>query len=162
MEILVADTSVIVDLDHGALMAPCLAHNWRMCVPDLLHAIEIKTQARLHAVTQGICVETLTAAETGMVQPVRAANGALSVSDAAAFVLAKSRGWMLLTGDKPLRTFADANGVCVHGTLWVLDRLFDDGVLGPALLRAALSTIAALPTCRLPHGEIASRLAQWA
>ena len=97
-----------------------------------------------------------------MIQPVRAANRALSAADAAAFVLAKSRGWILLTGDKPLRTFANANGVCVHGTLWVLDRLFDDGVLGPALLHAALSTIAALPTCRLPQSDVALRLARWA
>ena len=161
LEVLVADTSVLVDLDHGKLLAACLAHTWRMTVPDILHAYEIKTHAPLHAATQAIHVASLTANETGQIMVVRSANRALSVSDAAALVLAQSRGFTLLTGDRPLRRAAEAAGVPVHGTLWLLDRLYSDGALGPMQLHAALSAVSARPTCRLPQDEIDLRLRRW-
>lgn len=160
-EILVADTSVIVDLDHGALMPTCLAHTWVLTVPDILHEQEIAPYAPLLTATHGVRIDVLTASEMTALQALRRSNRALSISDAAAFVLAQSRGRDLLTGDKPLRAAADAAGIRVHGTLWVLDRFYDDGRLGPTLLHQALTAIAAHPKCRLPRDEIDLRLRQW-
>jgi hypothetical protein len=83
----------------------------------------------------------------------------LSLPDAFALALAKSAGFVLLTGDALLRDPATGEKVECHGVLWLLDQMFSEGVVQPEDLHAGLSAIARHPRCRLPKDEIASRLA---
>ena len=48
---------------------------------------------------------------------------ALSIHDAIALAIAKSRGWILLSGDGKLREAASEESVECHGTLWIYQML---------------------------------------
>ena len=52
---------------------------------------------------------------------------ALSLADSFALVLAKERGWLLLTGDAQLRELAGSEDVECHGVLWLLDAMEEVG-----------------------------------
>ena len=94
---------------------------------------------------------------------LQASRRELTFEDCAAFVYARVHSGILLTGDKPLRTFAQSQHLAVHGTLWVLDQLVETWqVLSPAAGHRALSRIMT-PAAgrRLPATECATRLERW-
>jgi len=47
----------------------------------------------------------------------------LTMYDAFALSIAKTRNWILLTGDKPLREAAENENVEYHGLIWIYDEL---------------------------------------
>ena len=88
---------------------------------------------------------------------------ALTMYDAFALAIAKSRGWILLTGDKPLRIAAAKEHVECHGVIWVYDELQAVGKLTPAEYRTAIGDLIRTVQnghCRLPLEELKRRLAQ--
>ncbi|MDD3058438.1 MAG: hypothetical protein PHO72_08955 [Sphaerochaeta sp.] len=86
---------------------------------------------------------------------------ALSLYDSFALAIAKKRGWVLLTGDKPLRKAADKEGVECHGTIWIYDQLKEQSkvtdveysTIIEALIRAVQNG-----QCRLPITELQNRI----
>ena len=68
----------------------------------------------------------------------------------------------LLTGDRVLREAAEAEGIAVHGLLWLLDRMEAEGVCDHPTLHAGLTKTADHPRCRLPRREIDARLRRYA
>ena len=84
----------------------------------------------------------------------------LSVYDRVALAMAKCRGIPLLTGDKALRRAAGEEGVEVIGTLFILDKLAELGLLRDTELEECLRGLQALNggAVRLPEFEITSRL----
>jgi len=161
MPVLVSDTSIIIDLDRGELLEIAFTHNDEFAVPDLLFARELDGElgARLKAL--GLIIEQLTSDEVTQATVLRRADQRLSLPDTFAFALAQGRAWTLLTGDRGLRTAAEAVGIEVHGTLWILDRLETVGKCDPAVLHAGLTKTAAHPRCRLPRGEVDQRLKRY-
>ena len=53
----------------------------------------------------------------------------LALPDTFALTLAKKRGWLLLTGDGPLRALAAAEQVECHGVLWLIDLMHTERVV---------------------------------
>lgn len=122
MPFLVSDTSVIIDLDRGDLLEAAFKLDDSLVVPDLLFERELDAEfgARLRAL--GIIIESLDGNEVRRATQLRRAEERLSVADTFAFALAQGRQWTLLTGDSVLRSVAEAEGVAVHGVLWIFDR----------------------------------------
>ena len=88
---------------------------------------------------------------------------ALTMYDAFALAIAKSRCWILLTGDKPLRTAAEKEHIECHGVIWVYDELRAAGKLTSAEYQTAIGDlIRAVQNghCRLPLEELKKRMAQ--
>ena len=88
---------------------------------------------------------------------------ALTTYDAFALSIAKSRKWILLTGDRPLRLAAEKENVECHGVIWVYDELRNAGKLTPHEYQVAISDlIEAVQTghCRLPMDELKKRLSR--
>ena len=81
--------------------------------------------------------------------------------DAFAYALASSRQWTLLAGDGELRTVAQAERMPCFGVLWVLDQLFGVQAVKAVALISGLEAIAVHPRCRLPRGEVQSRLERY-
>lgn len=86
----------------------------------------------------------------------------LSTYDRIALAIAKCRGYILLTGDRPLRTAAMAQQVEVHGTLWVVDELLQANCITQreyiAVLQSFLDDTSG--KIRLPMAEIHRRIQQ--
>lgn len=161
MAVLVSDTSIIIDLDRGELLEAAFALDEDFAVPDLLFARELDGDLGARLQELGLIVEQLTPLEVTQATILRRADQRLSLPDTFAFALAQGRTWTLLTGDRGLRAVAEAQGIEVHGTLWILDRLEATGTCDAASLHGGLTKTAAHPRCRLPRGEVDQRLKRY-
>ena len=161
MPFLVSDTSVIIDLDRGDLLEAAFELDDTLVVPDLLFERELDADFGQRLRALGIIIESLDGHEVRRATQLRRAEGRLSVADTFAFALAQGRQWTLLTGDGVLRSVAEAEGVAVHGVLWIFDRIETAGICDAATLHGCLSKTAAHPRCRLPRREIELRLKRY-
>jgi hypothetical protein len=161
LAILVSDTSVLIDLDRGALLEALFLLPHEFAVPDLLFARELAGPLGTRLVSLGLRVEELTDDEVTRATLVGRQHRNLSVPDTFAFSIAEQRGWTLLSGDGGLRTLArDAELEC-RGVLWLCDQLEAGAHVEAARLHAGLTAISSHPRCRLPSAEIAVRLARY-
>jgi hypothetical protein len=159
LAILVSDTSILIDLERGALLDALFQVQHDFVVPDLLFDRELRGALGDHLVALGLRVEELTPAEVVRATTVRRQRPALSTPDTFAFALARERTWTLLTGDGELRELANQENVTAHGVLWIFDQFQASGVVDNPRLHAGLTAIVAHPRCRLPQAEVTARLA---
>lgn len=159
--ILVSDTSVLIDLDRGALLEAVFGLPHGFAVPDILYAREMQGQWGEQLLRLGLRVEEVSEAGVRKALDYRQQRASLSVPDSFALALAKEREWLLLTGDNALRDLAAGENVECHGVLWLLDRLEEAGIPELQLLHVGLSKLAAHPRCRLPAREITIRLERY-
>ena len=164
MNVTVADTSVLIDLERGGFLEMCFSLPFQFTVPDLLYRNELAARRGgpefgESLLALGLRVEELDGSEVGDAILYRRERPSLSLPDAFALALAAGRDWTLLTGDGVLRAFAVKLSVVCHGVLWILDQMLDNGVSSPECLLSGLSTIRDHPRCRLPQDEIAKRIA---
>ena len=85
----------------------------------------------------------------------------LSLYDALALSIAKSRSWTLLTGDRPLRDAAEHERVGCHGVIWIYDELLRQNKINTNDYRnAMLAFLLAIQEgrCRLPVDELLKRI----
>ena len=162
MNVLVADTSVLMDLERGGLLEKCFSLPYQFVVPDLLYRNELVRPgdcpdfgASLLAL--GLRVEELDGDELSRAIHYRQKRPSLSLPQAFALVLSASRRWTLLTGDSVLRAFAAKLSLPCHGVLWILDRVFHAGVSSPEDIVGGLQSIRDHSGCRLTQDEIAER-----
>lgn len=88
----------------------------------------------------------------------------LSIYDSFALAVAKSREWILLSGDMPLRKAAKLEDVECHGVIWVYDELLRLEKITSAeynLAMEALITAVNVGKCRLPIPELKRRLGKY-
>jgi hypothetical protein len=160
MLILVSDTSVLIDLERGALLPHAFTCGLQLVVPDLLYSDELEGFNGPYLRTLGLGVLGLTPTELALVQEIRAARAALSLSDAFALALAAREEHALLTGDGNLRRECGVRGVAAYGLLWLLDQMQARNV-PPGLLAEGLRVISEDVRCRLPRDEVKQRIVAW-
>jgi hypothetical protein len=161
MIILVADSSVLIDLERGDLLEVALSGPDTLAAPDFLYDAEIREYGGPELLRLGLKIVELDAAEMTVAQEVFNGQKTMSLADCTAYIGSRRPEHELLTNDRPLRAYAEANGVRCHGVLWLLDRLHDAGTTPPEALHEGLSRIAAHQRCRLPPPEVAIRLRRW-
>lgn len=162
MIILVSDTSILIDLERGGLLEPAFSCGLTMVVPDLLYEKELEPENGALLRKLGLGVVALTPDEVTFAQQLRAERKALSLPDCFALSCAARPDHALVTGDKILRTEAQARLGIVYGLLWILDQMAASEHVAKTLLHEGLSRISNHPRCRLPQAEVRARLATWA
>lgn len=153
------DTNVWIDVHTGGLLeAVCgLSSGWH--APDLvLH--ELRNPLGVELEVLGVQRKELAGNLIPDLIAVREQYVTLSVCDAAALILAKEHGFVLVTGDGDLRTAAIKEGVAVHGTLWVLDHAVSRAIVDPSDAADALETMIRSGR-RLPLPEVHKRIHRW-
>lgn len=88
----------------------------------------------------------------------------LSLTDVSVLFLAIREEAVLLSGDRQLRAQAKLHCVEVHGTLWIMDRLVEAGLLASSLASQRLQTLierTGKERRYLPKAECESRIARW-
>jgi hypothetical protein len=162
MIILVADASVLIDLERGDLLKVALAGPDMIAVPDFLYDMELREYDGPTLLAHGLQIIQLDAREMTAAQDLFNDNGCgLSLPDCSAFVCSGRTDHQLLTGDRALREHAEAAGMTPHGVLWLLDRLHDTGSVAPNVLHNGLTAMAAHRRTRLPKNEVELRLRRW-
>jgi hypothetical protein len=161
MIILVSDTSVLIDLERGGLLEQAFACGLNMVVPDLLYVRELATDNGPLLRTLGLGVVALNPDEVDFAQKLRIQRPALSLPDCFALSCARRQDHALISGDKLLRTEAQAHHCAVFGLLWILDQMETSGRVGASTLHEGLSRIWNHPRRRLPKSEVMERLQRW-
>ena len=132
-----------------------------MVVPDLLYQRELESDNGPLLRKLGLGVVELNPDEVTFAQQLRKDKPGLSLPDCFALSCARREGHALVSGDMLLRNEATARKCTVFGLLWILDQIEASAKVGPAKLHDGLSRIWNHPRCRLPKGEVTSRLQRW-
>ena len=162
MNVLVSDTSALVDLERGSLLDATFRLPFELTVPDLLYERELKNHGGDRLLGLGLRIAALDGEGVMQALDYRRQRPALSLPDCFALALAVRGPWILLTGDAELRRLANAERVECHGILWLMDRMLETGGATARQLHDGLETVVAHPRCRLPTREVRHRLARYA
>jgi len=157
--VLVTDTNIWIDLENGGILVEVFRLQYRFLTPDFAIPELIRPRWETLEVL-GLEAHELIAEQVVELAQLRQTYRNLSIIDLAAFLLAKTLDATLLTGDWRLNELAKANGLSVHGVLWILDEMVHIRVLTPG--RAAIALRRMLDQgARLPVEECSNRLARW-
>ena len=84
----------------------------------------------------------------------------LSLTDCSVWYYAKVNNYILLTGDRKLRTVSAYDGVEVHGVIYVFDTLVEFEIISRQLAVEKLQQLYVINP-RLPKEEIEKRINLW-
>ncbi len=161
--VLISDTSILVDLERGALLEAAFQLEMEFAVPDLLYEEELRDFNGEELCGHGLLIRELDGNGVERAFAYRERQPLLSLADAFALSLAKDQDTTLLTGDAALRSLAEDETVDCHGLLWLLDRIFEtNGNVAPEQLVSGLTAIFDHPRWRLPRAEVLRRLKRYA
>ncbi len=162
IQVIVSDTSCLIDLRKGGLLTTALALPFQFAVALPLIMAELHDFADsdwTDLQTRGLQVIDLDAAQVQKAFALKARFPGLSSYDCFSLVLTQSTAdATLLTGDQQLRRRATALGVDVHGILWLCDHIARTGGLAPNDLADALDRLLADPLVFLPIEEVKARI----
>lgn len=156
----VTDSSVWISLRAGDLIAEALNTPFNWLVPDVMLEEELKDPPGAWLEKQGVKRCELTGEQVRKVMELAERYIRPSRVDLFALVQAKEEGAILLTEDQNLREAAEAEGLEVHGTLWMLDQMVKEKRITPR--QAAESLRKMLESGRrFPSTEVERRLRLW-
>ncbi len=159
--IIVNDASCLIDLCKGDLLAALCELPYRIVAPLPVRKSEVHnlsdSQWRVLS-DAGMITHDLTPKEINKALLLKRHHPGLSAKDSFCFVVAQAYAGILLTGDALLRRVALADGLSVHGVLWIIDKLDSAGICPRSLLIQALKVWQEDITVFLPKPEISVRL----
>ena len=164
MQVIVSDTSCLIDLRVGNVLAPLFGLPYRFVIPEDLFESELLSfshdeKALLKAL--GLETQDLDSKQMQLAYDCRQKNPALTVRDCYALTLAQTtEDAILLTGDGNLRRCAEALQIKAHGVIWALDRLLQYECCTPIDALHALRTWRDDPSVFLPESALRTRISR--
>lgn len=158
-KVLVFDTNVWIDLHHGGLLESVFSLPYEFVTTDFAW-YELHRPPGEDLLALGLQVEAFSADAVMELYRLRETLRNPSLADTSCFYLALRQGWVLLTGDGAVRRECRANNMEVRGTLWLMDELYQRGVVRGRVLSQALDKIRKAGG-RLPSMECEKRLSWW-
>lgn len=155
----VLDTSICLDLSNAGLLEVILRLPHEFLLPDVI-AEELKEPSGQRLVELGYTPVSLSGEHIGRVTDFAERYRRPSRVDLFALAYARVHECILVTGDAALRTAAEAEGVDVHGVLWILDDLVAQNILPPAEAANALDRMIASGSW-LPQEDCSERINRW-
>lgn len=165
MKLVVQDASVLIDLSAAELLEAWFSLGIETLTTSFVwrevNRRSEKERLRQHSREQRIKVVAMPAEVLSEVVRLKMdLPRRLTLQDASVLHLAISRGAVLLTGDRNLRSAAEDRGVQVHGLLWVLEYMVTGGALQPEAAAKKLDLLRRLNP-RLPEAECESLRRKW-
>lgn len=162
---LIADTSVLIDLDKTQLLGAIFTGHFRVVIPEPVWAEEVEPSyarfelAHFKLIQSSAEIRGMDSEMVWKVNDMAQRYKGLSKNDGFCIVMADSiEASVLLTGDKLLKESAEEYGINVHGVLWAYDQIRTLGICPPKVLRAALELWRDDSTVFLDNEEIDKRL----
>ena len=156
----ISDANIWIDLANAGLLASVFQLPFTYCSTDFVVDDELHKPLRSQLMTLGLVVRALSDTEVVQLIELAATHRNSSLPDVSCYFVARADDHNLLTGDRQLRTQAAADGIEVHGVLWLLDELLVHLVITPPDAAAALQAMLDRGA-RLPPDECARRFAEW-
>jgi hypothetical protein len=158
-QVYISDTNIWIDLRNAGLLDAMFDLPFTLCCTDfVLNELQDFDHSRLRA--RGLVVETLDEQATAALFPLMQAHNNSSLADLSCYQLAQQTGRALLTGDGRLRKQALADGLQVHGALWLLDQMVMHQIIEPKTAAERLHSMLD-SGARLPELDCQKRLALW-
>jgi len=128
MPLLISDSNIFIDLISGDLLQIMFQLPEEFAVPNILYKEELAEQ---HSDLPGYGLKVLEIQGEFMMQAyrLRAEYKSPGQNDLFALALAKQEACPLVAGDRDLRNAAKEEGVELHGTLWLVDRMIDEKLI---------------------------------
>lgn len=136
MQVLISDANILIDLEEGLLLDQMFALPFVFKIPDILFVEELSEQHG-HLLGLGLQLGELTGDSIVHVFELTQQYPKPSRNDCLALALAKQESCPLVTGDRNLRRAAEAERVEVYGTLWLVERLVENGIINKTQAHAA-------------------------
>lgn len=155
----VTDTNVWIDLHVGGLLGSVFELNISWIIPDLIFD-ELQEPSGAMLLEWGLERRSLSGDEVEAVVALASQHSRPSRADLTALVLAEVADAILVTGDGALREAAEAEGVEVHGTLWITDMLVESEIVAPEEAARSLQLMVAADR-HLPKREVQRRIKRW-
>ncbi len=157
--VLVTDTNIWIDLENGKILADVFR------LPYQFFTSDFAVEEFIHpgwTTLQDLGLQTHGLEPEFMLELVRLRQNhrQLSAVDLAALLLARALGASLVTGDRRLNELAKAQGLLVHGVLWILDEMVTHQVLTTNQATIALREMLD-QGARLPNVECQKRFDSW-
>ncbi len=128
MLLLISDANIFIDMEDGNLIPVIFQLPYEIAVPDILFELELR-ERHSHLLQAGLKVKSLTAESVKKTEFLTQQYPRPSMMDHSALALALQERCPLLTGDKDLRVAAKNEGVEVHGTIWIIEKLLDQKII---------------------------------
>lgn len=161
MQILVSDSSVLIEFSKRNLLAKIFQLRFQFAVLDLLfneELIDLGRYDRQDLVRLGLRVEALDPEGLAAAIAYQSRRRALSLLDCFALALAYHSGYTLLTEDRRMRSFALEEGIQHYDLLWIIDQMHPAAILDTSQVATALEAMFADPRSPVPKQELARRL----
>ena len=161
MQVLVSDSSVLIELSKRELLDRIFELQVQFTVPDLLfeeELIDLGRYSRQDLIGFGLRVESLDPDRVTTAIAYQTHRPALSLVDCFALSLARQHGYTLLTEDRRMVNCALEEGIPRYGVLWIIDWMHGADVLTSGQVIAALDAMHADPRCPVPNQELARHL----
>jgi hypothetical protein len=162
--LLISDANILIDMSVAGLLEPMFSLPEDFAAPDVLFAEELSER---HPELLSLGLATLTLEGAGVMEAYQVRAGctgrsAPSLNDLFALMLARQVGGVLLTGDRRLRELAETrySEIEVRGTLWIVHRLREQGLLETVAARDAYRQMKESGS-RLPWDEVSRQLVDW-
>lgn len=157
--VLVTDTNIWIDLENGKILADVFRLPYQFFTTDFAVG-EFVHPGWAHLHDLGLQTHGLEPEYVLELVRLRQIHRQLSAIDLAALLLARALDASLVTGDRRLNELAKAQGVPVHGVLWILDEMVIHHVLTENQAAIALREMLD-QGARLPDGECQKRFDRW-
>ena len=165
--IVVNDTNVFIDLHSIGLLEEFFSLPWEVHTTDLV-MLELVRQWQNEEVSQyktkGLLhIPFLNEKEMQIiVNMMMNFEGITNVSlaDCSVWYYARENNYILLTGDRKLKGVSSLDGVEVHGTIFIFDKMVQHKVRTPAIAADKLEQLYSINR-RLPKSEIDQRIKLW-
>ena len=166
-KIVVNDTNVFIDLYEIGLLEKFFSLPWEVHTTDFV-MLELQREGQHYTVAKyktdkRLIVPVLEAKELleiGNLYQHSLKRTNLSLTDCSVWYYAKVNNYILLTGDRKLRTVSLFDGVEVHGVLYVFDSLVELDIITRRFAVEKLQKLYAINP-RLPKEEIEKRITKW-
>jgi len=156
MQVLISDANILIDLEEGLLLNQIFALPFVFKIPDVLFVEELSEQHG-HLLELGLQLGELREDYMQEVFQLTQTYSQPSRNDCFALALAKQENCPLVTGDRNLRRAAEAEQVDVYGTLWLVERLVEHGIINKTQAHGAYERMEQHGR-RLPWAEAHQRI----
>ena len=164
MQLISSDTSVWIDFEViDALTEPFLlngCYSFLMSAETMDAELQYPSDLSTRLEEYGLVRTELQEDEYLLVLTLGSKYKQLSSYDTFALAIAQNRSIPILTGDGALRKAAEKEGIAFHGTLLVIDRLWEEKLITQQRYKEMLGSLKGLcgGAVRLPLDEIDLRL----
>lgn len=164
-KIVVNDTNIFIDLYSIGLLEEITSLDFIFYTNSFVLS-ELKEDASIVEALKDFNIEDFNLKRMKRIQGLyiqynnRKVSSNVSFTDCSVLLQALDLEAILLTGDKKLRKVAEENGIEVHGTLFLLNKLVEEGMLKPIEAITKIKELQGI-NHRLPLGEINRLIQSW-